>query len=119
MPGEKQVAGVGALFNPSMHAFLERSLDALDYLALIPDRGWLDRGRGSRPRFQILPDFESLVHRIAGRLPIVLHGIGPSICSAEIFDEEYALHLIEWAERLDAPWMSEHLSFCALVPGTR
>ncbi len=116
MPGEP-VAGIGVLFNPSMHAFVERSLDALDYLAVIPDRGWLDSGVGSRPRFQILPDFEALVHRIGGGVPAVLHGIGLSICSAEIFDEEYALNLIEWAERIDAAWISEHLAFSRVGTG--
>ncbi len=116
MPGDP-AAGIGVLFNPSLHAFVERSLDALDYLAVIPDRGWLDSGLGSRPRFQILPDFEALVRRIGGRVPAVLHGIGLSICSASMFDDEYALNLIEWAERIDAPWMSEHLSFSRVGTG--
>ena len=117
MPGEQHATGVGALFNPSMHRFVERSLDALDYLAVIPDRGWLDGGVGSRPRFQILPDLEALLDRVAGRLPTVLHGIGLSICSAEMFDEEYALNLIEWANRVDAPWISEHLAFSRVGTG--
>ena len=47
----------------------------------------------------------------------MLHGIGLSISDAEIFDEEYALHLIEWSERLDATWMSEHLSFSRVGTG--
>jgi uncharacterized protein (UPF0276 family) len=86
-----------------MYKFLERSLDDLDYLAVIPDRGWIDSGVGALPRFQTLPDMEAVLNRIAGRLPAVLHGIGLSICSAEVFDEEYALNLIEWAERLNSP----------------
>ena len=117
MSDDKHAAGVGALFNPSMFGFVERSLDHLDYLAITPDRGWIDNGVGSSPRFQTLPDMEALLGRVAGRRPAVLHGIGLSICSAEIFDEEYARHLIEWADRVDSPWLSDHLAFSRVGTG--
>src|SRR5262249_12067908 len=34
-----------------------------------------------------------------------------------IFDEEYAQNLIAWANRLDSPWISEHLSFSRIGIG--
>lgn len=111
MSTDKHQAGVGALFNPSMHRFIERCLHHLDYLAVIPDRGWIDNGVGSSHRFQTLASAEILLDQVARELPIVLHGVGLSICSAEIFDEAYARNLIDWAKRLNSPWISEHLSF--------
>ena len=109
--------GVGVLFNPSMHRFLEGSLRYLDYVAVIPDRAWIDYGVGSPQRFRLLPLSAAVLDEICQRLPIVLHGIGLSICSAEIFDEEYVQNLVAWANRLRSPWVSEHLSFTRIGTG--
>jgi uncharacterized protein (UPF0276 family) len=124
---ERSHVGVGALFNPSMSTFIERSLSCLDYLAVIPDRGWIDHGRidhgridlgiGASPRFQMLPSAEALLDQVAVLSPIVLHGIGMSICSAEFFDEEYAANLIALAQRFNSPWISDHLSFSRVGTG--
>jgi uncharacterized protein (UPF0276 family) len=114
---ERSQIGVGALFNPSMSAFIERSLSCLDYLAVIPDRGWVDNGMGSSPRFQMLPSAEALLEQVASLRPVVLHGIGLSICSAEFFDEEYACNLIDLAQRFNSPWISDHLSFSRVGTG--
>lgn len=100
-----------------MDRFVERSLHHLDYLAVIPDRAWIDQGIGAAPRFQALPLPTALLDEAACQLPIVLHGIGLSICSAEIFDKEYAHNLIAWADRLRSPWISEHLSFSRVGTG--
>lgn len=100
-----------------MRRFIERSLSRLDYLAVIPDRGWIDHGRGTVHRFQMLPLAEAVLEQAARECPIVLHGIGLSICSAEIFDEDYARNLIEWAQRLHSPWVSDHLAFSRIGTG--
>ena len=100
-----------------MDRFLEQSLHRLDYLSVIPDRAWVDQGVGVTPRFQPLPLSANLLDEAARQLPIVLHSIGLSICSADIFDEEYARNLIEWADRLKSPWISEHLSFSRIGTG--
>ena len=94
-----------------MDRFVEHSLDQLDYLAIVPDRAWIDGGVGAQERFRPLPLVAALLDRVARQLPIVLHSIGLSIGSAEIFDHVYAENLISWAERLNSPWISEHLSF--------
>ena len=119
---EQSHTGVGALFNPCMSAFIERSLSCLDYLAVIPDRGWIDHGMGSSrrfssSRFQMLPPAEALLEQVARVRPVVLHGIGLSICSAEFFDEEYACNLIDLAQRFNSPWISDHLSFSRVGTG--
>lgn len=111
MKGDASQVRVGALFNPSLHRMVERLTPVLDYLAVIPDRVWRDRGRNSPGRFQPVPRQLGWLEQAASELPIVLHSIGMSICSAEIFDEEFARNLMEWAARLNSPWISEHLSF--------
>lgn len=116
--GTATQAGVGVLFNPSMDRFVERALDRLDYLAVIPDRAWVDHGVGAANRFQPLPLAAALLEQAAAQLPVVLHSIGLSIGSAEIFDEGYARNLMAWAERLDSPWVSEHLSFSRVGGGS-
>jgi len=117
MPAVKHQAGVGALFNPSMRGFVERCLSHLDYLAVIPDRGWIDHGIGSSPRFQMLPQAQALLEQVSRERPVVLHGIGLSICSAEFFDEGYATNLMQLAQRLHSPWISDHLSFTRVGTG--
>ncbi len=109
--------GVGVLFNPTLDRFLARSLDALDYVSVIPDRSWIDHGIGSQPRFESLPLVSELMESPGKALPIVLHGIGLSICSASLFDEEYAEKLIETQRTLRSPWVSEHLSFSRISTG--
>lgn len=100
-----------------MDRFVERSLDRLDYLAVIPDRAWIDSGVGVCERFRPLPLVAALLDQAARQLPVVLHSIGLSIGSAEIFDEGYAKNLISWANRLNSPWISEHLSFSRVGKG--
>lgn len=109
--------GVGVLFNPSMHSVLKGVLSHLDYVAVIPDRAWIDRGTGVPERFRVLPLSAAVLNEISQRLPVVLHGIGLSICSAEIFDQEYGQNLAAWANRLHSPWISEHLSFTRVGSG--
>ncbi len=100
-----------------MYRSVERSLDHVDYLAFIPDRGWIDHGLGSSHRFEMLPQAAALLQEMARVRPVVLHGIGLSICSADLFDEPYARNLMDWAERLNSPWISEHLSFTRVGTG--
>lgn len=58
-----------------------------------------------------------MLDQVARERPVVLHGIGLSICSAEIFDRAYAQNLIDWAKRLGSPWLSDHLSFSRVGTG--
>jgi uncharacterized protein len=108
---------VGALFNPSLHRMVGRLTGTLDYLAVIPDRAWHDRGPSSLGRFEPVARQSKWLEQAAGELPIVLHSIGMSICSADIFDREFAENLMHWADRLQSPWISEHLSFSRIGTG--
>lgn len=107
-------AGVGVLFNPSLDTFLGEAAGIVDYLAVIPDRGWTDAGVGRGSRFASLPHIDGLLAGAGASLPLPLHGIGLSICSADFFDEEYAEQLVRAGRRWSSPWVSEHLSFSRL-----
>jgi uncharacterized protein (UPF0276 family) len=109
--------GVGVLFNPALADFVVDYAGSLDYLAVIPDRFWIDRGVGVCPRFDETPAGESVLALVARSLPVVLHGIGLSICSAEMFDRGYLDQLKRWRERYDCRWISEHLSFSRIGAG--
>ncbi len=117
MNGKAHRVLVGALFNPSLNRIVDRLAGTLDYLAVIPDRVWHDRGRNSPGRFQEVSRQRKWLEKAASELPIVLHSIGMSICSAEIFDKEFADNLMGWAARLNSPWISDHLSFSRVGSG--
>lgn len=103
--------GVGILFNPTLNEFVLSHTASLDYLSVIPDRSWIDNGPAVQSRFEDLPQFHQTLQEVACALPIVMHCIGLSICSAEIFDKQYLTHLAQWRATYDCDWASEHLSF--------
>lgn len=103
--------GVGLLFNPALTDFVNTHTRHLDYLALIPDRSWVDHGPPSTQRFEELPAVYRILREVSRSLPVVMHCIGMSICSADVFDDGYLSHLAEWRARHDCAWASEHLSF--------
>ena len=107
----RHAPGVGVLFNPALTEFVCAHAQSLDYLALIPDRSWVDHGPGSKPRFEELPEVYKILREVSRSLPMVMHCIGLSICSADVFDEEYLDRLAQWRARYDCLWTSEHLSF--------
>jgi uncharacterized protein len=109
--------GVGILFNPALADFVAGHVGILDYLAVIPDRFWIDKGLGTLPRFEETFWGEAVLAQAALSVPVVLHGIGLSICSAGLFDTEYLLQLARWQKRYNSPWVSEHLSFSRIGAG--
>jgi uncharacterized protein len=108
--------GVGLLYVPSLPNFLREHVEALDYMAIVPDRFWVDDGPGAGPRFR---DFErqvELLDWVAARRPIVGHSVGLSIGSAGLFDVGHVEQVAKWQARYAFPWHSDHLSFTRL-PG--
>ncbi|HXS97110.1 MAG TPA: DUF692 domain-containing protein [Candidatus Limnocylindrales bacterium] len=117
MGSQTVTCGVGVLFNPALADFVTEHEEALDYLAVIPDRFWIDNGTGAPSRFEETAAGEAVLASASLSLPVVLHGIGLSICSAEMFDEQYLLQLARWRKRYNSPWVSEHLSFSRIGAG--
>ena len=115
-PAEIPRLGVGVLYNPSLAGFVcSPDLKLLDYLAVIPDRFWTDRGPGRPDRFVEIGAWMAVLEHAAARLPLVSHSVGMSIGSARWFDAEYLEQLARWAERFRFPWHSDHLSFARVA----
>lgn len=108
--------GVGVLYVPSLPRFLREHVDALDYMAIVPDRFWGDAGPGSGARYQEHGRQVELLDWVAERKPIVGHSVGLSIGSADLFDVEHVEQVARWQARYAYPWHSDHLSFNRL-PG--
>lgn len=108
--------GVGVLYVPSLPAFLREHVDALDYLAIVPDRFWADHDGTAGPRYAENARMVELLDWVAERKPIVGHSVGLSIGSAEFYDDEHVRQVARWQTRYAFPWHSDHLSFNR-VPG--
>ena len=107
--------GVGVLYNAALPDFLRANLDLVDYVAVIPDTFWSDRGAGASPRFEELEADVDFLTWLAERIPLVAHGIGLSIGSAGPLDLEYLEQVARWQARFGWRWHSDHLSFVRVV----
>jgi uncharacterized protein (UPF0276 family) len=110
-PPAARPLGVGVLLNPALHRFVDEHLDAVDYVALIPDSCWIDRGIGMPARHEELEDAMAVVDSLAGRIPLVAHSTGLSIGSAKGFDVGHVAQIARWHKRYDFAWHSDHLAF--------
>jgi uncharacterized protein (UPF0276 family) len=116
MSGSK--LGIGLLYNPALPQFLETQPGSFDYLELIPDREWADRGVNSTPRYSFLDKSLEFLHRLREQKPMLCHSVGLSIGSATIFDTGH-IEQIRWMhEQFDFAWHSDHLSFSRLPEAT-
>ncbi|HEX9936639.1 MAG TPA: DUF692 domain-containing protein [Longimicrobium sp.] len=108
--------GVGVLYNPSLRDFVRDHAEALDYLAVIPDRAWQDEGPAAPVRYLETESQVEILDRAAERLQIVGHSVGLSIGSADPLDTGHVEQVARWQARYAMPWHSDHLSFIRL-PG--
>jgi uncharacterized protein (UPF0276 family) len=91
--------GVGLLYVPSLPRFVREHVDALDYMAIVPDRFWVDDGPGAGPRFRDFDRQVEVLDWVAARKPIVGHSVGLSIGSADLFDVEHVEQVARWQAR--------------------
>jgi uncharacterized protein (UPF0276 family) len=103
--------GVGLLYNPALPEFLRTDLDCVDYVSIIPDMFWVDRGRTESPRYVPFESWVELLDEIAAQRPIVSHNIGLSIGSSAHLDNAYLEQIARVYEKYRFPWHSDHLSF--------
>jgi uncharacterized protein len=109
-----QKLGVGLLFNPVLTDFVETCQDSFDYLEIIPDREWLDRGVNATPRYSVLEKSLELLQRVRRHKPMLCHAIGLSIGSAALFDKQHVEQISRMHAELSFSWHSDHLSFARL-----
>jgi uncharacterized protein len=103
--------GVGILHNPTVPDLLKADPALVDYVAIMPDLFWTDRGLGAGDRFTELESWMEFIESASGRLPLVAHSIGLSLGSAEFADDAYVEQLVHWHKRYAFLWHSDHLSF--------
>jgi hypothetical protein len=106
--------GAGLSFQAALQGFVGEHADSFDFVEVIPDIFWNDLGPGSERRFASLPEAGAVLAGLAARAPLVGHGVGLSIGSAEPFDEQYLDHVAAFRDRHGLRWFSEHLSFTRL-----
>ncbi|CAN5511636.1 hypothetical protein BH10PSE14_BH10PSE14_23410 [soil metagenome] len=102
--------GIGLLFNGSLVDLVRTQPGIADFLSVIPERFWQDRGRDLAERFAPLPDEVALLDELASRHRLVAHGVGLSIASGSTFDIDHVRQLARWHRRYRFAWISEHLS---------
>jgi uncharacterized protein (UPF0276 family) len=103
--------GVGVLYNPALPDFLRSDPDAFDYLEVIPEMFWTDRGMGNADRFTEIEATVEVLDAVAAERPVIAHSVGLSIGSADLFDRERIEQIDRWHARYHFPWHSDHLSF--------
>lgn len=106
--------GVGLLFNPVLPSFVGAHPESFDYLEIIPDREWLDRGVNSTLRYSVLDKSLDFFRRVREGKPLLCHAIGLSIGSATLFDTGHVEQIQRMQEELGFAWHSDHLSFARL-----
>jgi uncharacterized protein (UPF0276 family) len=107
--------GIGVLYNPALPEYLRARRETYDYVEVIPEMFWTDRGPGARPRFVELEAWVAMLVWIAAQCPVVGHNIGLSLGSADWFDDEYPAHIEDWNRRYRFAWHSDHLSFVRIT----
>jgi len=103
--------GVGILHNPVVPGLLTSDPGLVDYVSIMPDMFWTDRGPGANPRFVKLDSWIEFLDWASIRFPLVAHSIGLSLGSAEFSDDTYVEQLAGWHRRYRFLWHSDHLSF--------
>ena len=109
--GRVPALGIGLEYQEALRPFIESEVDAFDFLEVIPDLLWLDRGPEVAPRYVDNEAQTAFIERVAGRRPILCHSIGLSIGSAERFDTDHVERIAAWWRRFDFSWHSDHLAY--------
>jgi hypothetical protein len=103
--------GIGLSFQATLQEFVRQHADAFDFLEIIPDSLWTDRGPDAAQRYVENPEAARFLTQVAQHKPVILHSIGLSIGSADYFDTEHIAQIGRWRQRYTSPWHSDHLSF--------
>lgn len=80
------------------YAYLFSHWPTLDYFEIISENFMTD---AAPPRANL--------ERVRARYPVVLHGVGLNLLGHEPLDEEYLARLVQLADLVDAPFVTDHL----------
>lgn len=100
------VLGVGMVWMPGLAEALADAASEFDFIEVEPQQHWLHDADGA---FRLDDDaFDAI--RSLGK-PCVVHSVGCPIGGTKTLLPQHAGALSESIQRLDPPWVSEHLSF--------
>ena len=98
--------GVGLGYRVPLHDDILANADRIDFLEFISDQ------------YLYAPQEKTeQLAELAWLFPLIPHGVGMSIGTAEPISPDYLRRLASLVKRVDAPWFSDHLSFTK-VPDT-
>lgn len=103
--------GIGLAYQAPLAPLFEAAGDDLDFIEVVPDMFWIDRGPATVPRYQDDGAGMAALRRLARGRRIVAHSIGLSIGSAGHFDRAHVRHIARWRTAFGFPWHSDHLAY--------
>jgi uncharacterized protein len=98
--------GVGLGYRVPLHDDIMANADRIDFLEFISDQF-----------LYAPPERVDRLAEIGKSFPLIPHGVGMSIGTAEPISDDYLNRLANVVRMVDAPWFSDHLSFTK-VPDT-
>jgi uncharacterized protein (UPF0276 family) len=99
--------GIGMIFSTALRPFLERRPTALDVLEIEPQTLWLADDAFAGPFFEFTPGIELFASLPGHKL---VHSVGMPLGGTRAPDAGQCALIRATAERLNSPWVSEHLS---------
>ena len=93
--------GVGVGYRDAFRTDVFRNANQIDFLEIIADHF-----------FDPKPESNELLKLLASRFPLIPHGLGLSLGSADGLDQGYLNMLKRVVETVQPAWWSEHISFC-------
>jgi uncharacterized protein (UPF0276 family) len=106
--------GPGAVYCEALHPLFAEHPDLIQVAEIEPSSFWV---KGPGPKGVIRSNALAMERIAALPQAKLVHGIGFPIGGSDCEHGASAAELRRWAERLDAPWTSEHLSFNASRAG--
>ncbi len=104
--------GIGMVYSAALRPHLQRRPKSLDYLEIEPQTLWLADHAFEGPFYEFSPGVDLFAALPGHKL---IHSVGSPLGGTRPPDPAQTKLLKNSAERLDSPWVSEHLSFA----GTR
>jgi uncharacterized protein len=92
--------GVGLGYRDHYRTDVFRAGPTIEFLEITADH-FFDRKPGT----------DTLLSLLSDRFPLIPHGLGLSLGSADGLDDEYLNRLKELVNRTEPPWWSEHIAF--------
>ena len=104
--------GVGAVYWPDLHPLFAAHPDVIQVAEIEPSGFWIRGPDGSLRSNMAALEAIALLPQAK-----LIHGVGYPVGGSVCDNAVHIPELRRWAERLDAPWTSEHLSFNETAAG--